>query len=167
MTLRQRALALAAFILASLGTASAADAPYAKLANELGVPNLADSTGPSDKSQLQLRFVKTGETKDEWTKQLTVDIAKVDPNDTDGSTYAAIEQFQHELNVRHVHVDIFDVSPLKPYTAYYEFHVGTETDRGVAYSPSTGFVAFAQLAEKQTTTVTPDDIKTLKAVVGR
>ena len=51
-------LALVATVAAGL-PALAADPPYLKLAQALGTPHLADSAGPADHSQLQLKFTPT------------------------------------------------------------------------------------------------------------
>lgn len=162
-----RSIATLALIMACALPAGAADVPYAKLAEALGVPTLVDSAGTANKSQLHLVFVRAGESKSAWTKRLTVDIAKSDPGDTRRSTRDAIARFRHELNARHVRVDRFELSSGDPQTAYYEIHLGKERDRGIAYSPRAGFITFAQLAQLERTTITGDDVAFLRHVVGR
>ncbi len=147
-------------------SAHGAEPPYLKLAQALGTPDLAASTGAGDKSQLELKFGRPGENADKWTKRTTVSIVKV-PGDTDSATLGVIQTFHDTLTSRHVHVDRFDTAAGKPYTCYFEYHVGTERDKGVAYSPHAGFVTIAQVAEKLDTTITGDDVNTLKAVIGR
>ena len=120
-----------------------------------------------DKSQLELHFAKDGESATKWTKQTIVSIVKVPAGDTDQSTLGLISTFHDTLTSRHVHVDRFDTTTAAPYTCYFEYHVGTERDKGVAYSPHAGFVTIARVAEKLDDTITEDDVKTLKAVINR
>lgn len=159
------AVALLAF--GASASANAAEPPYLKLAQALGTPDLASSEGPADKSQLELRFAKSGESKDNWTKLTTVSIVKVPSSDTDRATRGVIATFHDTLKSRHVHVDRFDAASEKPYTCYFEYHVGSERDKGIAYSPHAGFVTIAQVAEKAGDTITDDDVKTLLTVIGR
>jgi hypothetical protein len=147
--------------------AGAADAPYLKLAQALGTPDLASSIGPEDKSDLEVKFAKAGETATAWTKLTTVSIVKVPAEDTGEATLGVISTFHDTLVARHVHVDRFDTSSAKPYTCYFEFHLGTERDKGIAYSPQPGYVTIAQVAEKLDTTITSDDVKVLKSIIGR
>ncbi len=153
---------------AALGaTANAAQIPYEPLAQALGVPQLLSSIGTKDKSQLQLEFTKDGQTSDSWTKRVSISIAKVPADDTALSTFSIIESFRHELDQRHAHVDVFDTSPLKPYTSYFEYHIGTEREKGVVYSPDPGYVTIAQVAEKIDDTISEGDVKILKQLIGR
>ncbi len=154
-------------VLAVATAASAAEPPYLKLAQALGTPNLTSSTGEPDKSQLELHFARDGESASKWTKQTIVSIVKVPAADTDQSTLGVIKTFNDTLTTRHVHVDRFDTSGAAPYTCYFEYHIGSERDKGIAYSPHAGFVTIARVAEKLTDTITDDDVKTLKAVINR
>lgn len=163
----RKTLASAAALLTFGTAASAAEPPYIKLARALGTPELVSSVGPQDKSGLELHFAKTGESADKWTKQTTVNIVKVPASETDRSTLGVISTFHDTLTSRHVHVDRFETSDGVPYTCYFEYHFGTERDKGVAYSPHAGFVTIAQVSEKLDDTITDDDIKTLKTVINR
>jgi hypothetical protein len=156
----RKIIASAATLLAFGTAASAAEPPYIKLARALGTPDLVSSVGPQDKSAL-------GENADKWTKQTIVNIVKVPATDTPRSTLGVIKTFHDTLTSRHVHVDRFDTSDAAPYTCYFEYHFGTERDKGVAYSPHAGFVTIAQVSEKLDDTITDDDIKTLKSVINR
>jgi hypothetical protein len=147
--------------------AGAAEPPYLKLAQALGTPDLIASTGAPDKSQLELKFSKEGETLDNWTKLTTVSIIKVPIPETQDSTLAVIASLRDTLNARHVHVDRFDAASDKPYTCFFEYHVGSERDKGIAYSPHSGFVTIAQVAEKLDDTITSDDVEKLKEVIAR
>ena len=154
--------------LLAFGTSvSAAEPPYLKLAQALGTPDLASSKGAADKSQLQLRFGKDGESQKAWTKMTTVSIVKVPSDETDSATLGVITTFHDTLKSRHVHVDRFDAASGAPYTCYFEYHVGGETDKGIAYSPHAGFVTIAQVAVKADGAITSDDVKTLLTVIGR
>lgn len=161
------ALAVAAAVPAAAAAANDNAPPYEALAKALGVPSLVNSVGPKDKSQLQLQFAKDGQSATDWTKLLTVNITEVPVDETSDSTYEIVQNFKQSLDDRHVHVDTFDSSSVKPYSTYFEFHVGSERDRGVIYSPHPGFVTIAQLAEKADDTITDDDLKILKEVAGR
>lgn len=165
--LKIMALAPTLALLAFGSGASAAEPPYLRLAQALGTPDLTSSEGPADKSQLQLHFAKSGESKDNWTKLTTVSIVKVPTSDTDKATLGVISTFHKTLESRHVHVDRFDAASAKPYTCYFEYHVGGERDKGIAYSPHAGFVTIAQVAEQKGGTITGDDVKTLLTVIGR
>ncbi len=158
--------ALAVALAVPVAAVAANTPPYQPLADMLGVPALIGSIGPKDKTQLQLKFAKEGQTEADWTKLLTIDIAEVPADETADSTYSIIETYKAGLSTRHVHVDTFDTSPLRPYATYFEFHVGTERDRGVIYSPRAGFVTIAQLAEKTDDTISSADVKRLKELAG-
>lgn len=163
----------AAFVLAgallALGTvpAAAAAPPYAKLAVLLGTPKLADAVQPRDKSRLLLQFVRPGESTSHWTKMTTVSIAVVPKAETQAATYGIIDRFRRDLLHRHVRIATFDLAPLKPYSAYFAFAGGGEHDQGIAYSPAAGFVTIAQVAEKKAGAISKNDIKVLKALIGR
>ena len=148
-------------------TAVAADAPYAKLAVALDTPVLANSVGPRDKSRLLLKFVRSGETLAGWNKLTTVSILRVDAADTDPATYGVIDRFKKELLQRHVRIDTFDLKPVKPYSAYFAYHLGGEFDKGIAYSPAAGFVSVIDVSQRKSGTITTRDVKILKSIIGR
>ncbi len=160
-------VAAAGASLALAPSAGAAAPPDRKRAPARGTPNQAASTGPADKSALELKFARNGETPDRWTKLTTVSIVKIPGDDTSGATLGVITTFHDTLTARHVHVDRFDTAAAKPYTCYFEYHIGSERDKGIAYSPHAGFVTIAQVAEKLNDTITGDDVKTLKSIIGR
>jgi hypothetical protein len=161
-------IAFSILILALMaGPALANEPPYLKLAQSFGTPYLADSAGPADKSKLLLHFVPEGENATRWTKMTTVSILKVPETDTDTAVRGVIRQLRDELNARHAAIEVFDQSPIAPITCFFEFTAEGETDRGVVYSPDPGFVTVAQLGLKDGTALGPDDLKTLKRLIGR
>jgi hypothetical protein len=162
--LRTTLFALALVLAAS--PAFAGDPPYLKLAQRLGTPELADSTGASDKSWLYLHFVPKGEDTKTWTKLTTVSILKIPPADTETATRGVIGQLRTELKTRKATVDVFDESPVAPVTCFFEFTAGGETDRGVIYSPDPGFVTVAQLGVRGGASMAPADVKLLKSLIG-
>jgi len=139
-------LAAAALVALAVGApADAAQAPYRKLAQVLGTPELANSIGPKDRSQLLLHFVRKGETYARWTKMTTVSIVRVPSNDTDGATRGVIARLRARLRATHVSLGTFDQSPIPPVSGYFTFRAKDESDAGIVYSPSPGFVTVAQL----------------------
>jgi len=158
--------ALAAFALTSAAPASAAEAPYAKLAKALGTPVLADSIGPADKSRLLLKFVPTGQTATNWKKMTTVSILKVQPADTASATRGVIARLQTQLKARHATIKTFDRSPLPPLTAYFEFSADGESSSGIVYSPDPGYVTVAQVDTKSGNPVSSRDVKLLKSIIA-
>ena len=159
---------IVAALFAALATSAvAADAPYAKLARALETPVLADSLGPRDKSRLLLKFVRTGETLKDWNKLTTVSILRVNAADTDTATFGVIDRFKKELVQRHMRIDTFDRTPGKPYTAYFAYHAGGEFDKGIAYSPAAGFVSVIDVSQRKSGTITSQDVKILKSIIGR
>ena len=161
------AWALAAMLAAVATSAAAAEAPYIKLARALDTPVLADSAGPRDKSRLLLHFVRSGDTLKDWNKLTTVSILRVKAADTDPATLGVIDRFKKALAARHAHIDTFDSTSAKPYSTYFAYHAGGESDKGVAYSPVAGFVSVIDVAEKRSGTITSDDVKILKSIIGR
>jgi hypothetical protein len=159
--------AIAAALLAMQAPAGAAAPPYAALAKALGTPVLGDSFGPADKSQLLLKFVPSGQTTKNWKKMTTVSILKVAPGNTDTATRAVITRLQAELKTRHATVRAFDRSPASPVTCYFEFVAGGDTEKGIVYSPDPGFVTVAQVGAKNGGSISSDDVKRLKSVIGR
>lgn len=165
--MRKLPILLALVALPTAASAASNVPPYQALATALGVPALLDSTGPKDKSQLQLHFAKDGQSTSDWTKLLTIDITQVPVDETSDSTVTIVQNFKQELDDRHVHLDAFDSTSVKPYSTYFAYHVGSQRERGVIYSPHPGFVTIAELAEKTDDTITPDDLKILKELAGR
>ena len=141
--------------------------PYLKLAQALGTPNLVESEGPKDKSRLLLHFVPDGEDAKTWTKMTTISILKIPSSDTETATRGVIRDLRDALKDRHATIDVFDESPLPPVTCFFEFTADGETQRGVVYSPDPGFVTVAQLGLKDGAALGPDDLKTLKGLIGQ
>ncbi len=158
-------LALSAVVV--LAAAAGSQPPYLKLAQLLGTPQLAYSAGPRDKSRLLLQFVRPGESTTHWTKMTTISIAEVPVAQTQTATYGIIQNFRRGLLHRHVHIETFDLRPLKPYSVFFVFTGSGERDQGIAYSPAGGFVTIAQVAEHKRGAISQRDVKTLKAVIGR
>ncbi len=161
---------LAAAILALFALrapAIAAVAPYAKLANALGTSNLANSSGPKDRSQLLLHFVRRGETYERWTKMTTVSIVRVPAGDTNGATRAIILRLRARLSATHAHVTSFDQSPITPVSGYFAFRAAHESDAGIVYSPSPGYVTVAQLGVRGSQAISKIDIAQLRSVIGK
>jgi len=145
----------------------ASEAPYAKLARVLGTPALANSSGPADRSQLLLHFVRNGESYRNWTKMTTVSIVRVPANDTDGATRGVIDRLRKRLASTHAAVGAFDQSPIPPISGYFTFRAKGESDAGIVYSPSPGFVTIAQLGARAGARITPGDIARLRHVIGK
>jgi hypothetical protein len=141
--------------------------PYLKLAQALGTPNLVESEGPKDKSRLLLHFVPDGEDTKTWTKMTTISILKVPQDDTETATRGVIRDLRDALKARHATIDVFDESPLPPVTCFFEFTAGDEADRGIVYSPDSGFVTVAQFGLRTGHEMDPENLKTLKALIGQ
>lgn len=141
--------------------------PYLKLAEAVGTPNLANSSGAKDKSLLLLNFVKRGETMSRWTKMTTVSILHVQAADTDTATRGVMLRLRATLKVKHAKIVTFDEHPVPPVSGYFEFLAGGETQKGIVYSPSPGFVTVAQVGAKNGGRVSANDVKRLKSVIGR
>lgn len=154
-------------IFAERTPARAADPPYLKLAQVLGTPVLANSAGPKDRSTLLLHFVRAGEVYPKWTKMTTVSIAKIPAADTENATRGIIDRLYKRLIATHVDLTTFDRSPISPVTSYFAFRAKTESDAGIVYSPSPGFVTVAQLETRGRQTISKRDIAALKAVIGK
>ncbi|GAC1303175.1 MAG: hypothetical protein NVSMB19_13020 [Vulcanimicrobiaceae bacterium] len=161
-------LAAVAFAtLAPSAPAAAAEVPYVKLAQALGTPELANSSGPKDRSQLLLHFVRGGETYARWTKMTTVSIVRVPPADTDGATRGIIDRLRTRLSAAHATIDSFDQSPVPPVSGYFSFRGKGESDAGIVYSPSPGYVTVAQLGVRGTGHISKADIARLRSVIGK
>ncbi len=161
-------LAFVAMLAVSTSNAAAAtEGLYQPLARALDMPVLADSVGPRDKSRLLLKYVRSGETLKDWNKLMTVSILRVAAPDTDPATYGVIDRFKKTLAQRHAHIDTFDLTPVKPYSAYFAYHAGGAIYKGIAYSPAAGFVSVIDVAEKKNGTITSRDVKILKSIIGR
>jgi len=160
------ALATAAFT----GTASpvrAGEPPYLKLAEALGTPKLAQSSGPKDKSLLALNFVRPGESMQRWTKMTTVSIVKVPEETTDAATRGVIARVRAKLGLLHAKIATFEMSAAAPTSAYFEFAAKNENDVGIAYSPHPGFVTVVQLEAHKAGAITAIDIAGLRHIVGK
>ena len=160
-------VAVASAVLASPSVAIAADPPYAKLAQALGTPVLASSSGPKDRSLLLLHFVGAGESYGRWTKMTTVSIVRVPESDTDGATRGVIDRLRKRLTSTHVRIGTFDQSPVAPISSYFTFRAKSESDAGIVYSPSPGYVTIAQLGARGKATITKNDIARLRHVIGK
>lgn len=167
-----RALAVCATIVALTilrgpSPARAADPPYLKLAQALGTPDLANSAGPKDRSTLLLHFVRGGDVYPKWTKMTTVSIVKIPEGDTENATRGIIDRLYKRLKSTHVKIVTFDRSPIAPVTSYFVFRLKNESDAGIVYSPSPGYVTVAQLEARGREKISSDDIAALKAVIGK
>lgn len=167
----RRSLASVALLTATLaGIASSANAgepPYLKLAEALGTPKLAQSSGPKDKSLLALNFVRPGETMQRWTKMTTVSIAKVPEETTAAATRGVIARVRTKLGLLHAKIAAFETSPGAPPSAYFEFAANGEKDSGIAYSPHPGFVTVVQLEAHKGGAISAIDIAGLRHIVGK
>ena len=159
--------AIAAAMTVSSAPAIAADPPYLKLAQAFGTPNLANSTGPKDKSQLLLHFVRRGETYAHWTKMTTVSILHVGAGDSDGATRGVITRMRASLKKSGAHVHAFDENPVAPVSGYFEFYTKIEQDAGIVYSPAPGYVTVAQLGARNGAKIAAADRATFKHIIGR
>jgi hypothetical protein len=159
--------AVVALVVAASTPAFAADPPYMALGRALGTPVLGYSFGPPDKSRMLLKFVPDGQTPNAWKKMTTVSILKVAPGDTDAATRGVITRLQTQLKARHASVRAFDRSPVAPLTCYFEFTAGGETEKGIVYSPHPGFVTVAQVGSKNGGSISSNDVRELKHVIGR
>jgi hypothetical protein len=157
-------LALSFAVLASPALAN--DPPYLKLAEALGTPHLAESTGPADKSRMLLHFVKDGEDGKNWTKMTTVSIIKVPETDTQGAARGVIVELRDELKENKAKIATFDETPLAPVTCFFEFSADGEDQKGIVYSPSPGFVTVAQVGVKDGATIDPKDVEFLKKIIA-
>ena len=147
--------------------AAAGQPPYLKLAQALGTPSLANSRGTKDRSQFLLHFVRTGESYARWTKMTTVSIVRVSPGDTDGAARGIIERLRTRLTATHAKITTFDQSPVEPVSAYFAFRATDESDSGIVYSPSPGYVTVAQLGVRGRQTITATDIARLRGVIAK
>jgi len=146
--------------------AGAEDVPYAKLGDVLGTPKLAFSLGPKDKSQLLLKFVPAGQDDKVWTKMTTVSILQVQEKDTETASRGVIAKLRDELSTRHAKIISFNESDAAlPATCYFEFTADGETQKGIVYSPTPGFVTVAQISAKSARTIAPHDIAVLKSLI--
>ena len=170
-SLVSRSLATFAFavvtFLGLLSRASAGEPPYLKLAEALGTPKLAQSSGPKDKSLLTLNFVRPGESMQRWTKMTTVSIVKVPPEKTDAATRGVIARVRAKLTLLHSRVSAFETSPGAPSSAYFEFAAKNENDIGIAYSPHPGFVTVVQVEARKGAQISAIDIAGLRHIVGK
>jgi hypothetical protein len=146
--------------------AMAGPPPYLKLAQALGTPHLAESTGPKDKSRLLLHFVREGEDEKNWTKMTTISILKVPETDTEGATRGVAHELRDGLKESKAHVDTFDESPLPPVTVWFEFTGDGEDQKGVLYSPAPGFVTVAQVGVHNGGTIDEKDVAYLKGLIA-
>jgi hypothetical protein len=123
-------------------------APYAKLAADLGTPNLIASAGPADKSLLKLRFVGAGQSASSWVKMTSISIAKVKPADTPAAARAIIARFKARLaSQKHLKVTTFSQGKSGVSDAFFAFVTSDGiADQGIAYSPAEGFVSVIQIA---------------------
>lgn len=166
----RRAAAAFALSLAMLAApAFAADPPYLKLAQELGTPHLAESSGPSDHSNLLLKFTPEGETAEKYTKLTTVSILKVEATseETEAAARGIIVRLRDEAKARKADIESFDESPLAPVTLYYAFSADGDVARGIVYSPRPGYVTAAQIDAKDGGSVSAADIAKLKSIIAR
>jgi hypothetical protein len=164
LTVFAAALALACGWFA--GPAAAEDVPYAKLGNILGTPKLAYSLGPKDRSQLLLKFVPAGQDDKAWTKMTTVSILKVQEKDTETAGRGVIAKLRDELTTRHAKIFIFDESDAAlPVSCYFAFAADGETQKGIVYSPTPGFITVAQVSAKSAHTIAPHDVAVLKSLI--
>jgi hypothetical protein len=149
------------------GRAVAGDPPYLKLAQALGTPHLADSTGPADKSYLQLKFVPDGESAEKFTKLVTISILKVPATRaaTETAARGVIVRLRDGLKDRRADIQTFDESPIAPVTLFYEFSGDGDVAKGVVYCPMAGFVTAAQIDAKNGGKVTDDDVAILKKLL--
>ena len=155
---------------ASIGVVAAANAgepPYLKLAEALGTPKLAQSSGPKDKSLLALNFVRPGETMERWTKMTTVSIVKVPEGKTDAATRGVIARVRTKLANLHAKIATFETSSAAPTSAYFEFAANRERDIGIAYSPHSGFVTVVQVEAHKGGAISAIDIAGLRHIVGK
>ena len=150
-----------------VATADAGEPPYLKLAEALGTPKLARSSGPKDKSLLALNFVRPGETMQRWTKMTTVSIVKVPDEKTDAATRGVIARVRTKLEHLHAKIPTFETSPAAPTSAYFEFTTNGEKDIGIAYSPHSGFVTVVQVEAHKGGTISAIDIAGLRHIVGK
>ncbi len=128
--------------------APAHPAPYARLAADLGTPNLISSAGPADKSLLKLQFVGADQSQKSWVKMTSVSIAKVKPADTLVATRAIIAKFKARLEAqKHARVTTFSQSKSAAPSAFFAFVTSDGiASQGIAYSPAEGFVSVIQVA---------------------
>jgi hypothetical protein len=142
-------------------------APYAKLAADLGTPNLVTSAGPADKSLLQLRFVGAGESAHTWVKMTSISIAKVKPADTLVATRAIIAKFKARLEAqKHAKVTAFTQSGGIASNAFFSFVTSDGiADQGIAYSPAEGFVSVIEVAYRHGYSHRASDRALLEAVM--
>ncbi len=149
------------------GATAAAPPPYLKLAQLLGTPKLAYAAQPGDKSRLLLEFVRPGDSTTHWSKMTTVSIAVVSKPETQTATYGIIDRFRRNLLHRRIRIETFDLTPVKPYSVFFAFTAAGERDQGIAYSPASGFVTIAQVAERRHGAISNNDVKVLKSMIGR
>ncbi len=155
-------------IVALIATAAPAsadgDPPYLKLAQALGAPHLADSTGPADHSYLQLKFTPDGQSAQKFTKLVTISILKVPTTraDTESAARGVIVRLRDEVKTRHAQIQTFDESALAPATLFYAFSGDGDTSKGVVYSPQAGYVTAAQVDAKNGGTISRADVDKLK-----
>jgi hypothetical protein len=153
--------------LALRAPAGAVEPPYLKLARALGTPDLANASGPKDHSQMLLHFVRGGESYARWTKMTTVSIVRVPPGDNDGATRGVIARLRARLSAAHANIQSFDQSPIAPVSGYFAFRAKNESDAGIVYSPSPGYVTVAQLGVRGAQAISKSDIARLKSVIRR
>ncbi len=158
------ALAVAIAMPAVASRALAGDPPYLKLAQALGTPTLATSSGPKDKSQLSLAFVRAGENATTWTRMTTVSIIRIPEADTEAAKRDVIVRVRKRIASLHAHVTAFDEEPVVPVSATFAFTVKAERDAGLVYSPRAGYVTVAQVTAKNGATIAPSDLAILKRV---
>jgi hypothetical protein len=165
---RRTAAALVFWVAMTAAPVLAGDPPYLKLAQALGTPHLVESSGPSDHSNLLLKFTPEGETADKYTKLTTVSILKVEETaeETETAARAIIVRLRDEAKARKANVEAFDESPIAPVTLYYAFSDNGDVARGIVYSPRPGYVTAAQIDAKNGGTVSAADIAKLKSIIA-
>ncbi len=143
-------------------------APYAKLAADLGTPNLVASAGPADKSLLKLRFVGAGQSAKSWVKMTSISIAKVKPADTVAATRAIIAKFKARLeSQKHANVTTFSQGKAATANAFFAFVTSDGiADQGIAYSPAEGFVSVIQVIYRHGYAHRASDRALLEAVMS-
>jgi hypothetical protein len=144
-------------------------APYAKLAADLGTPNLVASAGPADKSLLKLRFVGAGQSASAWVKMTSISIAKVKPADTVVATRAIIAKYKARLeSQKHLKVTTFSQGTGGASNAFFAFVTSDGiADQGIAYSPAEGFVSVIEIAYRHGYAHRASDRALLAAVMTR
>lgn len=166
--MRRSLLILFALIATTVAPASAGDPPYLRLAQMLGAPHLADSTGAADHSYLQLKFTPNGQSADKYTKLVTISILRVPSTaaETESAARGVIVRLRDRVRDRKADIQTFDESPIAPVTLFYEFSGDGNASKGVVYSPQPGYVTAAQVDAKNGGTISSADVAKLKGLLA-